>query len=95
MCEAIGAVVLIDDSLKYAIQTAEHAGIEVILFGKPVPIQSSSVSGGSAGGLERRALDVWIVEPALRGLTSLHDANPAPPQASTHGTAQRTSCPGA
>lgn len=33
MCQAIGAHLLIDDSLKYALQVAGDAGIEVLLFG--------------------------------------------------------------
>lgn len=33
MCEAIGAKLLVDDSLKYALQVAGEAGIEVLLFG--------------------------------------------------------------
>ena len=33
MCQAIGAQLLVDDSLKYALQVAGDAGIEVLLFG--------------------------------------------------------------
>ncbi|GAB5037231.1 haloacid dehalogenase-like hydrolase superfamily protein [Nannochloropsis oceanica] len=33
MCQAIGARLLIDDSLRYALQVATEAGIEVLLFG--------------------------------------------------------------
>jgi hypothetical protein len=34
MCEAIDARLLVDDSLKYALQVANDSGIEVLLFGE-------------------------------------------------------------
>lgn len=49
MCEAIGAKLLIDDSLKYALQVAGDAGIEVLLFGAWALCEWVGGGGGMVG----------------------------------------------
>ena len=47
MCEAIGARLLVDDSLKYALQVATESRIEVLLFGES--LMSKRSPGGERG----------------------------------------------